>query len=289
MKNSKLEIIKRKLNIVIYGTNTRAGKLFDLILLVLILLSTIVIMLETVKSVDLRFHRQLMILEWIFTVLFTIEYALRIFCSPKPIHYIFSFYGIIDLLAILPMYGSFFLQSGRVFSSIRILRLLRLFRILSLGHFLSESNRLKVALMASRAKVAVFLYFVLIISVSVGTIMYFVEGPHNGFTSIPMSIFYTIVTMTTVGYGDMVPQTPLGQFLSAILMITGYGIIAVPTGIVGVELAKKNNGMSRTKEEVEEKLLYEEILNNMVCNHCGSHDHKDDARYCYKCGHEVHL
>jgi len=181
--------------VVIYGINTPAGRAFDIALLFFIFLSVFVIMLETVQGVDKLFHRELLVLEWIFSILFTLEYALRIFCSRKPAKYIFSFYGLIDLLSLLPMFLSFFFVGTNVFSSLRILRLLRLFRVFRLMDFIQESSKLKVALLASRAKIMVFLFTVMVISIMIGTLMYFIEGPGNGFTSIPRSIFYTIVPL----------------------------------------------------------------------------------------------
>lgn len=278
----KLNLIRQKLYIIIYGVNTPAGKAFDIGLLVAILLSVFTIMAETIEGIDQRFHRELIVLEWIFTVLFTIEYLTRIFVSKKPLRYIFSFYGIIDLLSILPMFFSLFLAGSHILSSFRILRLLRLFRVFRLIEFMEESSRLKVALLASRAKVMVFLYTVMIISILIGTLMYYIEGPENGFTSIPKSVFYTIVTLTTVGYGDMVPTTALGQFFSMVLMVIGYGIIAVPTGIVGVEIAKEA-GKKLSKEN--ENNIKHTNLNGIVCAHCNKEGHRNDADYCYSCGH----
>lgn len=278
----KLNLIRQKLYIIIYGVNTPAGKAFDIGLLVAILLSVFTIMAETIEGIDQRFHRELIVLEWIFTVLFTIEYLTRIFVSKKPLRYIFSFYGIIDLLSILPMFFSLFLAGSHILSSFRILRLLRLFRVLRLIEFMEESSRLKVALLASRAKIMVFLYTVMIISILIGTLMYYIEGPENGFTSIPKSVFYTIVTLTTVGYGDMVPTTALGQFFSMVLMVIGYGIIAVPTGIVGVEIAKEA-GKKLSKEN--ENNIKHTNLNGIVCAHCNKEGHRNDADYCYSCGH----
>lgn len=278
----KLNLIRQKLYIIIYGVNTPAGKAFDIGLLVAILLSVFTIMAETIEGIDQRFHRELTVLEWIFTVLFTIEYLTRIFVSKKPLRYIFSFYGIIDLLSILPMFFSLFLAGSHILSSFRILRLLRLFRVFRLIEFMEESSRLKVALLASRAKIMVFLYTVMIISILIGTLMYYIEGPENGFTSIPKSVFYTIVTLTTVGYGDMVPTTALGQFFSMVLMVIGYGIIAVPTGIVGVEIAKEA-GKKLSKEN--ENNIKHTNLNGIVCAHCNKEGHRNDADYCYSCGH----
>ncbi len=267
---SKLDTIRQKIYIVIYGVNTPAGKLFDLALLFFILLSVIVIMLETVPGFGSRFHNELIILEWIFTILFTLEYFLRIFCTNKPLKYIFSFYGIIDLLSILPMFLSFFFVGSNVLSSVRTLRLLRLFRVLKLFKFIDEATKLKIALLQSRAKITVFLYAVVVIAMTIGTLMYYIEGEENGFTSIPQSIYWTIVTLTTVGYGDVVPQTAIGQFLAMLLMITGYGVIAVPTGIVSVEFAKQDRRV--------------EDLNGKVCALCNFEGHKNEAEYCYNCG-----
>ena len=277
---SKLDLIRQQLYIIIYGVNTPAGKAFDIGLLIAILLSVFTIMAETVEGIDQSFHQELIVLEWIFTVVFTIEYITRIFVSKKPLRYIFSFYGIIDLLSILPMFFSLFLVGSHILSSFRILRLLRLFRVFRLIEFMEESSRLKFALLASRAKIMVFLYTVMIISILIGTLMYYIEGPENGFTSIPKSVFYTIVTLTTVGYGDMVPTTALGQFFSMVLMVTGYGIIAVPTGIVGVEIAKEV-GKKLNKENDTQHTS----LNGIVCAHCNSEGHRNNADYCYSCGH----
>lgn len=279
---SRLDLIRQKLYIIIYGVNTPAGKAFDIGLLIVILLSVFTIMAETVEGIDQRFHRELIVLEWIFTVVFTIEYLTRIFVSKKPFRYIFSFYGIIDLLSILPMFFSLFLVGSHILSSFRILRLLRLFRVFRLIEFMEESSRLKVALLASRAKIMVFLYTVMIISILIGTLMYYIEGPKNGFTSIPKSVFYTIVTLTTVGYGDMVPTTALGQFFSMVLMVIGYGIIAVPTGIVGVEIAREA-GKKLSKDN--ENNIKHTKLNGIVCAHCNKEGHRNDADYCYSCGH----
>ncbi len=279
---SKLDLFRQKMYIIIYGVNTPAGKAFDVGLLVMILLSVFTIMLETVEGIDQIYHRELIILEWCFTIIFTLEYALRIFVSKKPLKYIFSFYGIIDLLSILPMFMSLFVSGSHILSSFRILRLLRLFRVFRLMEFMQESSKLKVALLASRAKIMVFLYTVLIIAILIGTLMYYIEGPENGYASIPKSVYYTIVTLTTVGYGDMVPTTAFGQFLSMVLMVTGYGIIAVPTGIVGVEIAKEV-GRSVYKEQKKEE--EHNRLNGIVCAHCNKEGHRDDAEYCYHCGH----
>lgn len=269
---SQFELWRQNMYIIIYGTNTKAGRLFDVALLWLILLSVVLVMLESVREVDQRFHMPLLVLEWVVTVLFTIEYILRVICINKPFRYIFSFYGIIDLLSILPMYLSFFFTGTHVLASIRSLRLLRVFRILKLMRFLGEAKQLREALKASRTKITVFIYSVLIVSVVVGTLMYVIESNENGFTSIPRSIYWTIVTLTTVGYGDIAPQTPLGQFLAAIVMILGYGVIAVPTGIVTAEFTMQKSGNEKEKEK------------DKTCLVCNAKDHPENAQYCYKCG-----
>tara|TARA_R110000850_G_scaffold277086_1_gene422452 strand:+ start:198489 stop:199343 length:855 start_codon:yes stop_codon:yes gene_type:complete len=276
---TKLDKIRQQIYIVIYGTNTKAGKLFDVLLLIFILLSVTVVMLESVKEIDTRFHQVLLIAEWIFTTLFTIEYILRIFSTKKPWKYIFSFYGIIDLLAILPMYLSFFITGSNLLTSVRALRLLRLFRVLKLAHFVGEATNLKAALKASRAKIIVFLFTVLIIAMVVGTLMYLIEGPEAGYTSIPRGIYWTVVTLTTVGFGDIYPQSGLGQFLAMFVMIIGYGIIAVPTGIVSAEFVKQKSGNKEDKQKSPK----------VFCPVCNTSDHKPDAEYCYNCGEKLKI
>jgi voltage-gated potassium channel len=273
---SRIDLLRQRIYIVIYGTNTRAGKLFDIFLLIFILLSVVAVMLETVQEIDAKYHDVLMVAEWIFTILFTIEYILRIFSTKKPWKYIFSFYGVIDLLAILPMYLSFFISGSNILASIRALRLLRLFRVLKLTNFIGEATSLKSALRASRAKITVFLFTVLIIAMVIGTLMYLIEGPRAGFTSIPRGIYWTIVTLTTVGYGDIVPLTAFGQFLSVIVMITGYGIIAVPTGIVSAEF---------TKQKIKrQKVAKKSKKSGTVCPLCNAEKHLKEATYCHNCG-----
>lgn len=270
---SKYEIFKQKAHIIIYGTNTIYGRLFDLILLGIILLSVILIMLETVKGFDTKYHAYLLTLEWIITIFFTIEYILRIITIKKPKTYIFSFYGIIDLVATLPMYLSFFVTGTSVFTVIRALRLLRLFKILNHPQFSNQSVHLRDSIIASRGRILVFMYFMLISCVIIGSVMYVVEGEAAGFTSIPVSIYWCIVTLTTVGFGDITPITPLGQFIASFVMILGYGVIAVPTGIVTVEIAK--NAMKSNEST------------NTVCAKCYSKEHLITAKYCQKCGSEL--
>lgn len=268
---SKINTIRQKIHIIIYGTNTFAGRLFDLILLGLIFFSVLCVMLESIKEFDSKYHHQLLVLEWIITIFFSIEYILRIITIRKPLKYIFSFFGIIDLIAILPMYLSFFVLGTRVFSVIRALRLLRLFKILNHPSFSGQSVQFVKSMKASRNKIAVFLYFVLISTIIIGSIMYIIEGEKNGFTSIPASIYWTIVTLTTVGYGDISPATPLGQFMAALVMILGYGIIAVPTGIVTAEFAKSNPTIKNAESEKK-------------CKNCTTIKHTKNSKFCYNCG-----
>lgn len=259
---------------VIYGTHTRAGKIFDIALLLLIVYSVIIVMLESVPRFDVKYHQFFNISEWIVTILFSIEYILRIICINKPRKYVFSFFGIIDLLSTIPKYLSFFILNSQYITAFRALRLLRVFRILKLVRFVGESNNLARALKASRTKIFVFVFFVLIVSVLLGTIMYLVEGPEHGYTSIPHSIYWTIVTLTTVGYGDISPETALGQFLATLIMIIGYGVIAVPTGIVSAEYASK---WQKPKSFSE----------GQSCEDCGAEILRSDAEYCRKCGHKL--
>jgi len=262
---------KEKLHEVIYEADTPAGKLFDIILLVAILSSVLFVMLESVDSIQLQYGTLLNIGEWVLTILFSIEYILRIISIKKPSKYIFSFYGVIDFLSTVPKYLSIFFIGTHSLVALRALRLLRIFRILKLARFIGESNNFIKALKASRAKIAVFLFFVLILCLILGTVMYLIEGGDNGFTSIPRSVYWAIVTLTTVGYGDIAPHTPLGQFIASIIMILGYGIIAVPTGIVTSEM---------TKNDIH--------LNTQSCPHCSHEQHNDDAIFCNQCGNKLH-
>ena len=261
--------LRKKIYTVVFGSDTPGGRLFDGILLILILLSIVSVFLESVEKFSSSYLLYIQIAEWIFTLLFTIEYALRVYSSKKPSRYIWSFYGLIDLLAILPAYISLVFVGSHYLIVIRAFRLLRVFRILKLSRFLSEGNTLRMALQSSMYKITVFLTSVVTLVIIVGTLMYVVEGSASGFTSIPVSIYWAIVTITTVGYGDISPVTPLGQILASILMITGYGIIAVPTGIVSVEMA-------RATEEARDK-----------CPYCRAGIYHKFARYCSNCGKEL--
>jgi len=261
---------KDKLHEIIYEADTKEGKLFDVILLITILASIVLVMLESVNSINSRYGFLLNIFEWIITILFSFEYVLRIISIKKPLKYIFSFYGIIDFFSTIPKYLSLIFIGSHHFAALRALRLLRVFRILKLTRFIGASNKLLIALKASRAKIAVFLFFILILCIILGAIMYMIEGEENGFTSIPKSIYWAIVTMTTVGYGDIAPQTAFGQFIASIIMILGYGIIAIPTGIVSSEITKTH---ANTID-----------INTQSCVNCATEDHKDNSEFCYKCG-----
>ena len=274
MKNDpKINSWRSKWHEIIYGADTREGKIFDIVLIVAILFSIVLVMLESVKELDARFHDFFNISEWVITILFTIEYALRIITVKKPKQYIFSFYGIIDLLSTIPKYLSLFIGGAHALVALRALRLLRIFRILKLVRFVGATDTLGKALKASRFKILVFISAVMIICVIIGTLMYLIEGDPSGFTSIPRSIYWAIVTLTTVGYGDIAPQTAIGQLLASLVMILGYGIIAIPTGIVGVEMAKDKGPNIH--------------LNTNSCKNCAADKHKDDAKFCYKCGEQL--
>ncbi|MEZ4722636.1 MAG: ion transporter [Flavobacteriales bacterium] len=267
--------IREKLYVIIFGTDTPAGKNFDIALLWAIVLSTLAVMLESVKEFQQNYGDLLIYAEYAFTALFTVEFILRLWTSRKPLGYIFSFYGIIDILSILPTYLILFVPTSAYLRVIRIFRLMRVFRVLKLARSMREADSLWNALKASRTKIGVFLFAVINIAVIMGTIMYIVEGGENGYTSIPRSIYWAIVTMTTVGFGDIHPHTGMGQFISVVLMILGYGIIAVPTGIVGVE-------MVRDSKESEPKDWLK--LVDRHCDNCGHTGHLEDADYCMKCG-----
>ena len=265
--------VKEKIHEIIFEADTPAGKAFDVILLILIGLSVLVVMLETIDYFENeRFETFFYVLEWSFTIAFTVEYFLRIYSIERPWKYITSFYGIVDLMSILPTYLSLFLPGTHYLVTIRALRLLRVFRILKLANYLTESTLLVTALKSSRRKIIVFLITVLMVVIVIGSTMYLIEGNQDsGFTSIPKSVYWAIVTVTTVGYGDIAPVTPLGQFLSAVLMILGYGVLAVPTGIVSAELV-------HAQSDIENK------LNTISCPVCSREGHDSDAIHCKYCG-----
>lgn len=295
MKTEFKHTWKTKLHEIIYEADTRAGKWFDILLLVFIIVSIVLVMLESVSSIDKEYHQLLYISEWIVTILFSVEYILRIISVKRPFKYIFSFFGVIDFLSTIPMYLSFIFGGAQALVVLRALRLLRVFRILKLARYLGASNQLKESIIASRVKIMVFLFAVIISSIVFGTIMYLVEGEANGFDNIPKSVYWCIVTLTTVGFGDIAPQTALGQFITTIIMILGYGIIAVPTGIVSAEYAKSSRKEEEAKEALEHGTKVDnghggEIiihLNSQHCANCNVSNHRDNSDFCYNCGHQL--
>ncbi len=264
---------RKKLFIIIFESDTPAGKLFDLALIITIALSVLVVMLDSVKAIREVYSEWLRIAEWFFTLLFTVEYVLRLYCVDRPGRYARSFFGLIDLLAILPTYFSFIMPETIYMMVIRVLRILRVFRILKLGAYLGEADILMRSLAASRKKIEVFLFAVLMLVIIFGSLMYLVEGEENGFTSIPRSVYWAIVTLTTVGYGDIAPRTAIGQAIAAVIMICGYGIIAVPTGIVSAEMFRAGRDKRPMRNMVRAK-----------CTVCGLELHQEDARFCRRCG-----
>ncbi len=253
---------------IIFDSNKSDEKLFDILLIIAISLSVIVVLAESIESVRSQYAGLLLGLEWGFTILFTIEYIIRIWAAEKPWKYIRSFYGIIDLLAILPSYLDLLIPGARYLMLFRIVRVLRIFRVLKLVKYIGDANILLSAIAASARKIGIFIFAVLTLVTILGSVMYLIEGPDNGFTSIPKSVYWAIVTLTTVGYGDISPQTPMGQLFASIIMITGYGIIAVPTGIVTVELSKVSSAPP----------------GKIVCDNCGAKNHPRGAIFCYNCG-----
>lgn len=263
--------LRAKLHEIIFEAETRAGRAFDVALLWTILLSVLAVLLESVSAVRQEFGGTLRVAEWLFTILFAIEYALRLFAVRRPLLYMRSFYGLIDLLAILPTPLSLLYPGAQSLLVVRVVRLLRVFRVLKLTSFLGQADILMTALHASRQKITVFLGAVLTLVVIAGAMMYLIEGEENGFDSIPRGMYWAIVTLTTVGYGDITPKTTGGQMLASLIMILGYGVIAVPTGIVSVELANASRPPTNTR----------------ACPGCGSEGHQLDASHCRLCGHAL--
>ena len=261
---------QNRLYIIIFESDTPGGKLFDVLLIVSIILSVIAVMLDTVEKINAMHGKLLYGVEWFFTILFTVEYILRLYCIGKPARYAKSFFGIVDLLAILPTYISVLVPGSQYLLAIRILRILRVFRILKLVRYMKESQFLIQALWSSRRKITIFLFTVMTLVIIFGSLMYLIEGAENGFTSIPRSVYWAIVTLTTVGYGDISPKTDVGQAIAALIMILGYSIIAVPTGIVTAEL-------TQAKERIE----------NLDCPVCSCKDHSTDAKFCKDCGTKI--
>jgi len=269
MQKSSSVTWRSKLHETIYESNTTAGKVFDIVLLLLIIASIVVVMLDSIKSINQQYGSLFYILEWTFTALFTIEYILRLICIRRPLLYVTSSLGIIDLLALIPSYLSIFFVGAHSLLVFRALRLLRIFRIFKLAHFITEMQFLQTAIYSSLKKISIFMLAVLTLVIILGSIMYLVEGRVNGFKSIPDSIYWAIVTITTVGYGDISPVTPLGKFIASIMMFIGFGIIAVPTGIITTEMAMT----ARRKKQGSES-----------CPACGREGHDSDAKCCKYCG-----
>lgn len=285
MMTTNKKSIRKQIEDVIFRHDTPASKAFDVTLLVLISISILIVMLESVKSIDLIFHDALWGAEWVLTILFTLEYVLRLYSTDRKWEYATSFYGIIDLLSIIPTYLTLLDLPIHYFTTVRALRLLRIFRILKMSQFLIEGNMIWEALVASQKKITVFIVAILTCTVILGSVMYMIEGDESGFTSIPRSIYWAIVTLTTVGYGDISPTTALGQFVAAIVMILGYGVIAVPTGIVTAEM---------TKVEVEDKIQkgkqsppLPKLPETVSCPYCDTDGLPKDSNYCKKCGREL--
>jgi voltage-gated potassium channel len=262
--------LRERVHDIIYQHDSFGERLFNVVLIVAILSSVVVVMLDSVASINARFARELHAAEWFFTILFTIEYLARLWSSPRPLRYARSFYGVVDLASIAPTYLAIIFPAGRFFVALRVLRVLRVFRILKLTQYVQEASVLTNALRASRHKIIVFVASVMSVVVVVGSLMYMIEGSNasSGFTSIPQAIYWAIVTMTTVGYGDVAPQSPLGKMLASALMVAGYGIIAVPTGIVTLELERATRG----------------VRNDRVCAGCGNRRNDADSNYCKYCG-----
>ena len=269
MPDTHLASWRHRLHEIVFEADTPSGKTFDIALLVAIVLSVAIVMLESVAEIRASYGSTLYALEWFFTLLFTVEYIVRLLSVGRPSRYAASFFGVVDLLSILPTYLSVIFSGAQTLLIIRIFRLLRIFRVLKLRHYLSEAQVLEEAMRGSRLKITVFLAAVVSISVVVGALMYLIEGPPAGFTSIPRGVYWAIVTMTTVGYGNIAPITPLGQFAASCLMILGYAIIAVPTGIVSVEIAQTMQGHA---------------VSTQACLQCASEGHTLDARHCKYCG-----
>ena len=265
--------LRNRIHIIIEGTDTRLGKLFDIVLLIAILASVGVVMLDSVLYMRLQYGTIFRYAEWFFTILFTIEYILRLFSAPNRFRYTFSFFGIVDLLSVLPSYLSLIFGGVQFLLVIRILRILRIFRVLKLNTYMQQAGFLASALKTSQQKITVFFLSLVLLVTIFGSVVYVVEGPENGFTSIPISIYWAVVTVTTTGYGDMSPKTPIGQAIASMVMITGYAIIAVPTGIFTAELARNMRPQ----------------LNPIACPNCGKFGHAVGADFCDRCGHALHV
>lgn len=272
-KRKTISELKEDIHIVMDGTDTPLGRYFDIFLLVAIVASVSVVMLDSVLLLRLEYGTLFFYAEWFFTIIFTIEYVLRLFSTPNRMRYAFSFFGIVDLLSVLPSYLSLIFGGIQYLIVVRILRILRVFRVLKMKGYMQQAGFLASSLKASQQKISVFFLFVLLLVTIFGSVIYVIEGPENGFTSIPLSIYWAIVTLTTVGYGDMSPKTGLGQAIASMVMIMGYSIIAVPTGIFTSELAKNMRPQ----------------LHPVTCPNCGKYGHAAGAEFCDRCGHDLHL
>lgn len=265
--------LAERIHVIIEGTDTRTGKFFDVVLLIAIALSVAVVMLDSVLILRLQYGQLFFYAEWLFTILFTIEYALRLYSAPNRKRYAFSFFGIIDLLALLPSYLSLFFVGTQYLLVVRILRILRIFRVFKLRSYMQQAGFLAAAFKTSQHKIIVFFLSLLLLVTIFGSVMYVVEGPENGYTSIPLSIYWAVVSLTTVGYGDISPKTPIGQAIASMVMITGYAIIAVPTGIFTAELTRTMRPQ----------------LHPISCPKCGKFGHASNAKFCDRCGHDLHV
>jgi len=273
MKDRNTESFRKRIHEIIFEADTKIGKLFDVILLIVILISVISVILESVDSINKEYHNIIIAFEWTITILFTIEYFLRIYSINKPLKYIFSFMGIIDLLSIIPTYLIFVFPVAHSLSVIRSIRLIRVFRVFKLSHYLRGAHTMQIALRSSRPKIIVFLLSIIILVIVLGTLMYIIEGSYGtiGFDNIPNSIYWAVVTLTTVGYGTVTPITIFGKIVASFIMILGYGIIAVPTGIVTSEFAR------RKKEKIS----------TQSCPDCAKEGHEVDSKFCKQCGAEL--
>lgn len=279
---------KERIHEIIFGTETPEGRMFDIVLLICILASVLIVIFETVPTINQKYGFIFNILEWIFTIIFTVEYILRIYSVYRPRRYILSFYGIVDLISILPSYLSFFIAGSQHLMVIRALRLLRIFRIFKLGNFLSHARHIMMALRNSIPKIAVFLSFIIVLVTIIGAMMHLIEAEINeSFDSIPRSMYWAIVTLTTVGYGDITPVTETGQFLSAIVMLLGYAIIAVPTGIISSEIIFESRSDERRIKGDTPNVLQNDHK-YVICRFCNEEDHDEDALYCKTCGESLH-
>jgi voltage-gated potassium channel len=271
---------KHDLYIIIFESDTPKGKAFDVALIISILFSCIIVLLDSVEAINSEYGLILSALEWIFMIIFTLEYILRIICVEDRFRYLTSFFGIIDLMAILPTLISLFFPAGQFLMIVRILRLFRLFRVFKMSRYIKESTVLLKALKVSFPKIIIFIFTMFFIAMLVGSLMYIIEGPENGYTSIPQSMYWAIVTVTTVGYGDISPQTTLGKIVASVLMISSYGILAVPTGIVTFELAQ----LSKKPSSEKEPEITCEMENSKICPFCSYQDNAKNAVYCNQCG-----